>query len=153
MPRPRQHARGGMNQQAIDRANRLRERTRDRRQRSREREKLIAAAAKEYVDAVQAIAAAEASRDREIAQLRAQIEGVQARAAEEIGRHRANQAAAGALIRQHEPDDNAIAELLETTPRALRQLVAIADRGRKRESQEPSISAADDLTDAEEHHH
>ncbi|MEU2258634.1 hypothetical protein ABZ540_36370 [Nocardia xishanensis] len=105
---------------------------------------MIADAAKEFVDAAEAITGVEVRRDREIAQLREQIEGAQARAAEEIGRHRADQAAAVALIRQHDRDDNAVAELLETTPRALRQLTTIAARQHVQES--PGSTAGDERT-------
>jgi predicted HTH domain antitoxin len=99
---------------------------RQRRTRERQREKEIKAAVAEHIAAWQAINALITRRDTEIEQLRERIAELEAAATEQVAVQRARQAAAVAAIKQHGDSDGEIAELLEITPRQVRQLLAAA---------------------------
>ncbi|MBF6213140.1 hypothetical protein IU469_30830 [Nocardia puris] len=128
MSKPRHDRRGEASHEAIDRANRLREVSRSRIRRSRDREKSITVEAKKYFAAGDAISAIEHRRDAAIARLERQIEEQRATAAGEIFHLLETQAAAVRTIRELEPDDDAVVELLETPLKAMRQLLARVDR-------------------------
>ncbi|WP_433678167.1 hypothetical protein [Nocardia sp. CA-119907] len=81
---------------------------------------------KRYLSDWQAITACEAKRDSEIEALRQQISEVESRTAREISRHRADQAEAAAVIRDHGQTDDDVAELLEISTKQARQLITTA---------------------------
>ncbi|MGY1980138.1 hypothetical protein [Nocardia gipuzkoensis] len=93
---------------------------------------------KRYLADWEAITACETKRDQDIAALRQQISDVESRAAEEIARHRANQAEAAVVIRDHGASDEDVAELLEISPKQARQLVAAARANRDTTAPEAS---------------
>jgi hypothetical protein len=101
-------------------------RVRERRVLAHQRERAIADAVKRYVEDWQAITACEAKRDSEIEALREQISAIESRTAEEVARHRADQAAAAAVIRDQGQTDDDVAELLEINTRQARQLINAA---------------------------
>ncbi|WP_433621036.1 hypothetical protein [Nocardia sp. CA-120079] len=78
---------------------------------------------KRYLDHWQAITACETARDQEVEALRQQISVVESRTAEEIARHRVDQALAAALIRDLGQSDDDVAELLEISGKHARQLI------------------------------
>ncbi|MGW4371522.1 hypothetical protein ACWEKT_38400 [Nocardia takedensis] len=90
-----------------------------------------------YLDDWQKISAREAQRDEAVDELRHQIESVEARAAEDIGRLRHDQAHIAAEIREHGQIEDDIAELLEITVKQVRQLLALA-RTHPRDSAVPA---------------
>ncbi|MGS2807790.1 hypothetical protein [Nocardia abscessus] len=106
---------------------RSRERVRRRRELARERDRAIAAAVRRYLSDWQAITACETKRDAEIAELRRQISVVEDEAAAQIASLRADQGSAAMTIRDqpgHTDDD--VADLLEITPKQVRQLITLA---------------------------
>ncbi|MGW6335921.1 hypothetical protein [Nocardia rhamnosiphila] len=123
MPNPR---RGAKAPEVTERLERSRDRLRQRRVRERQREKEIKAAVAEHIAAWQAINAVITRRDSEIEQLRSRIAELEAAATEQVAVLRARQAAVVAAIKQHGDPDDEIAELLEITPRQVRQLLAAA---------------------------
>ncbi|WP_327116655.1 hypothetical protein OHB12_05230 [Nocardia sp. NBC_01730] len=122
-PRPPRSPRKIRSPEVVERLERSRLRVRERRALARQRERTIADAVKRYVDDWQAIAACEAQRDTEIETLREQIHAVESRTAEEVARHRADQAAAAVAIRDQGQTDEDVAELLELDTRQARQLI------------------------------
>ncbi|WP_280463144.1 hypothetical protein [Nocardia carnea] len=139
MPNP---SRGAKSPEASARLERSRDRLRQRRVRERQREKEIKAAVAEYISAWQAINAITTRRDTEIEQLRNRIAELEAGATEQVAVQRARQAAAVASIKQHNDPDDEIADLLEITPRQVRQLVAAARRETDHASGSPSPAPA-----------
>ncbi|WP_157120569.1 hypothetical protein [Nocardia fusca] len=94
--------------------------------RERQREKEIKAAVAEHIAAWQAINAIITRRDFEIEQLRNRIAELEAAATEQVEVQRDRQASAVAAIKHHGDPDGDIADLLEITPRQVRQLLAAA---------------------------
>ncbi|MFI9410139.1 hypothetical protein [Nocardia gamkensis] len=97
---------------------------------------------KRYLAGWAAITACETSRDRGIAALREQISDLEARAASEIARYRADQAEAAVVIRDHGVSEQDIAELLEISPKYVRQLITAARAQHPTSPQPPSVAAA-----------
>ncbi|MEU7764979.1 hypothetical protein AB0B25_07630 [Nocardia sp. NPDC049190] len=112
--------------EVLERLERSRERVRARRARARQREQAITAAVKQYLAALEVIAARERRRDSDIEALRKQITVLQERAAEDIADHRLQQALAAATIRDQDQTDDDVAELLEITLKEARQLITAA---------------------------
>ncbi len=109
------------------RVERSRERVRRRRELARERDRAIAAAVRRYLADWQAITDCEAKREAEVAELRRQISVVEDEAARKIATLRADQGSAAMTIRDqpgHTDDD--VADLLEITPKQVRQLISLA---------------------------
>ncbi|WP_157172090.1 hypothetical protein [Nocardia higoensis] len=110
---------------------------RQRREQMRERERATTAAVRRYLAAWQSITLCETERDDKIAELRRQIGVVENAADARIVQLRAEQAAAARTIRDqpgHTDDD--VANLLEITPKQVRQLLALA------RAEQPQPSAA-----------
>ncbi|WP_216907543.1 hypothetical protein [Nocardia noduli] len=125
---------------------RSRERVRRRRELARERDREVSAAVRRYLADWQAISACEAKRDSEIAELRRRISAVEDEAAAQISGLRADQGQAAAIIRDqpgHTDDD--VADLLEITPKQVRQLITLA----RTQPNDPADSAADDVEQTE----
>ncbi|MET7772001.1 hypothetical protein [Nocardia sp. NPDC005366] len=122
------------------RVQRSRERVRRRRELARERDRDVSAAVRRYLADWQAITACEAKRDVEITELRRRISVVEDEAAAQIAGLRADQGHAAAIIRDqpgHTDDD--VADLLEITPKHLRQLITLA----RTQPNQPPDSAED----------
>lgn len=120
------------------RVQRSRERVRRRRELARERDREVSAAVRRYLTDWQAITACETKRDAEIAELRRRISVVEDEAAAQIAGLRADQGRAAAIIRDqpgHTDDD--VADLLEITPKQVRQLITLA----RTQPDEPAESA------------
>lgn len=111
---------------AADRVQRSKKRIRERRVAAREREQAISAAVGRYLSRWQAITACETQREQDVAALHRQIREVEDRAAAVIADHRAEQDRIAADIRARTSTDDEVAELLEITPRQLRQHLAAA---------------------------
>ncbi|MFX0573739.1 hypothetical protein [Nocardia nepalensis] len=110
----------------VERLERSRDRIRVRRAAAREREKIVTAAVKRYIGAWQRIGAVERRRDSEIASLQQRIVEVRDGAEVEIAEQRTEQAVAAAAIRDQGHDTDDIADLLEITPKKVRQLLSAA---------------------------
>ncbi|WP_327097397.1 hypothetical protein OIE68_00485 [Nocardia vinacea] len=106
---------------------------------------------KRYLRDWQAITACEAKRDNEIEALRQQISDVESRAAQEIARHRGDQAEAAAVIRDHGQTDDDVADLLEISTKQARQLI-IAGRSH-RGTPSPGASPASTAAPTEQPEH
>ncbi|MFI9504183.1 hypothetical protein [Nocardia sp. NPDC052566] len=91
---------------------------------ARERERIVGGAVRDYIGAWQAIMRVEAQRDKDVAALHQQIEDVRSAAAEEIDGYQRSQAGAAAAMHAQGRNVDEIAELLEATPRDVRQLLA-----------------------------
>lgn len=141
MPNPERGARAP---EVIERLERSRDRLRQRRARERQREKEIKAAVADHIAAWQAINAVEARRDTEIDQLRTRIGELEAAATEQVAAHRNRQAAAIAVIKHHGETDDGIAELLEITPRQVRQFLAAVRAKTETTSDETPLPADED---------
>ena len=124
--RPPRSPRKSSSPELTARLERTHERVLARRVLARQRERVIAAAVRRYLQDWQEISGCENARDRDLAGLREQISAVQNRAAEQIARLRADQAAAAALIRDQGQSDDDVAELLELTVKQARQLIGAA---------------------------
>ncbi|MFI6218742.1 hypothetical protein ACIBCD_42600 [Nocardia brasiliensis] len=110
-------------QQRLDRT---RKRVLARRAEARQREKCITEAVKKYIASWVAITDCETKRDRDIEICQQQIQELKALADTEIGKHRAQQAAAAAALREQGQSDEDVAELLEITTQQARRLIAAA---------------------------
>ncbi|WP_039803776.1 hypothetical protein [Nocardia araoensis] len=108
------------------RLERSRARSKQRRELARQRERAIHEAVKRYLACWAAITACETARDRDVAALRQQISDLEARAASEIARYRADQAEAAAVIRERGGSEEDIADLLEISLKEVRQLLTAA---------------------------
>ncbi|WP_280341130.1 hypothetical protein [Nocardia abscessus] len=97
---------------------------------------------KRYLTDWEAISACETRRDQDLAALRQQISDLEARAASEIARYRADQAEAAAVIRDHGGSEEDVVELFEISSKQARQLLAAARAHRDTTSSPPSASAA-----------
>ncbi|TLF54169.1 hypothetical protein [Nocardia cyriacigeorgica] len=110
----------------IQRLERSRERERRRKDEARERERVIRAAIKTYISEWHAITECEAQLDTEVTALRQRIQVAEERAGREKAEHHALQAAAAARMRETGLTEVEISELLETSPKHVRQLLATA---------------------------
>lgn len=110
----------------IQRLERSRERERRRKDEARERERVIRAAIKTYIAEWHAITECEAQLDTEVTELRQRIRAAEERAGREKAEHHALQAAAAARMRETGLTEVEISDLLETSPKHLRQLLATA---------------------------
>ncbi|WP_433755783.1 hypothetical protein [Nocardia sp. CA-135398] len=110
----------------VERLERSRDRILARRAATREKEKVVTAAVKRYIGVWQTIGAVERRRDSEIARLQQRIVEVRDAAEMEIAEHRTEQAVAAAVIRDQGHDADDIADLLEITPKQVRQLLSAA---------------------------
>ncbi|MBF6173594.1 hypothetical protein [Nocardia blacklockiae] len=124
--RPRAGRSAGRSPEVVARLERLRQQTVDRRAVAREKEKTVTSAVRSYISAWHAITLIEQRRDREISALRQQIDDAAARAAAEIGEFQRAQADTAATIQTAGHSDSEIAELLEITPKQVRQLLVTA---------------------------
>ncbi|MFX0575084.1 hypothetical protein [Nocardia nepalensis] len=124
-------ARGTRSPEVVARLERSRARIRDRRDAARKREQAVTCEVKRYIAAWQAITSIEQARDDDIAALQQQIAAARERAAAEIAEHRHRQALAAARIREQGNTDEDVADLLEITPKQVRQLVAAANDATK----------------------
>lgn len=125
--RPPRSPRTARSSEMMQRVERSRERVRRRRELARERDRATAAAVRRYLADWQAISACEAKRDAEVAELHRQIGAVEDEAAQKIAGLRADQGGAAMTIRDqpgHTDDD--VADLLEITPKQVRQLIMLA---------------------------
>lgn len=126
----------------IERLERSRNRIRERRAAAAKRERIVVAAVEEYIRAWHAITTAEQARDDQIAALEQQINTVREHAASEVAAQRRHQALAAAMIRQQGHRDDDVADLLEITPKEVRQLIASANTTTSRTT-EPSTRKPD----------
>ncbi|WP_280450842.1 hypothetical protein [Nocardia cyriacigeorgica] len=110
----------------IQRLERARERERRRKDEVRERERLIRAAIKDYITEWHAITECEAQLDTEVTELQQRIRAAEERAGRERAGHHALQAAAAARMCETGLTEVEISELLETSPKHVRQLLATA---------------------------
>ncbi|MGV9546030.1 hypothetical protein ACWDSF_32315 [Nocardia beijingensis] len=124
--RPPRSPRTARSPEVAARLERSRARSKQRRELARQRERAIHAAVKRYLADWAAITACETTRDRDIAALRQQISDLEARAASEIDRYRADQAEAAAAIHERGGSEEDIAELLEISSKQVRQLLTAA---------------------------
>ncbi|MEV4233566.1 hypothetical protein AB0J47_00100 [Nocardia sp. NPDC049737] len=106
---------------------------------------------KRYLSDWQAITACEAKRDNEIEALRQQISDVESRTAQEIARHRGDQAEAAAVIRDNGQTDDDVAELLEISTKQARQLITTARAHRATPSSGASLASTAAPTEQPEH--
>ncbi|WP_280465735.1 hypothetical protein [Nocardia brasiliensis] len=116
----------GRHPEAQQRLDRTRKRVLARRAEARRREKSVTEAVKKYIASWVAITDCETKRDREIEICQQQIQELKALADTEIGKHRAQQAAAAAALREQGQSDEDVAELLEITTQQARRLIAAA---------------------------
>ncbi|MER7450313.1 hypothetical protein ABTW96_08495 [Nocardia beijingensis] len=124
--RPPRSPRTARSPEVAARLERSRARSKQRRELARQRERAIHEAVKRYLAGWAAITACETARDHEIAALRQQISDLEARAASEIARYRADQAEAAAVIRERGGSEQDIADLLEISLKEVRQLLTAA---------------------------
>ncbi|MGY2087826.1 MULTISPECIES: hypothetical protein [Nocardia] len=124
--RPPRSPRAARSPEVVARLERSRARSKQRRELARQRERTIHEAVKRYLTDWAAITACETTRDENIAALHKQISDVEAAAAQEIARHRADQAEAAAVIRDHGASEDELADLLEISTKQARQLITIA---------------------------
>ncbi|WP_280378315.1 hypothetical protein [Nocardia wallacei] len=124
--RPRTGRGAARSPEVVARLERLRQQTVERRAAAREKEKTVTGAVRGYISAWHAIRVIEQRRDQEIASLRQQIDDTTARAAAEIAEYHHAQADSAATIHAQGHNDTEIAELLEITPKQVRQLLATA---------------------------
>ncbi|MBF6100458.1 hypothetical protein IU510_20580 [Nocardia cyriacigeorgica] len=110
----------------IQRLERSRERERRRKDEVRERERVIRAAIKTYIAEWHAIIECEAQLDTEVTELRQRIRAAEERAGREKAEHHTLQAAAAARMRESGLTEVEISELLETSTKHVRQLLAAA---------------------------
>lgn len=110
----------------IQRLERSRERERRRKDEARERERVIRAAIKTYIAEWHAITECEAQLDTEVAALRQRIRAAEERAGREKAEHHTLQAAAAVRMRETGLTEVEISELLETSPKHVRQLLSAA---------------------------
>ncbi|WP_280231283.1 hypothetical protein [Nocardia cyriacigeorgica] len=110
----------------IQRLERARERERRRKDEARERERVIRAAIKDYIAEWHAITECEAQLDTEVTALQQRMRIAEERAGREKAEHHARQAAAAARMRETGLTEVEISELLETSPKHVRQLLAAA---------------------------
>ncbi|BDT87263.1 hypothetical protein [Nocardia cyriacigeorgica] len=122
-PRP---SRRNRSPELIQRLERSRERERRRKDEARERERVIRAAIKDYIAEWHAIAECEAKIAREVAALKQAIRSIEEQAEREKAEHHVRQAGATARMRETGLAEIEISELLEITPREVRQLLARA---------------------------
>lgn len=108
----------------IQRLERSRERERRRKDEARERERVIRTAIKTYIAEWHAITECDAQLDTEVTELRQRIRAAEERAARKKAEHHARQAAAAARMRETGLTEVEISELLETSPKHVRQLLA-----------------------------
>lgn len=109
--------------EVVARLQRSRRRTMDRRAAARASERTVTAAIQDYISAWHAIQLVEQRRDKNIVELKKQIDQATARAADEIAGHQRAQAEAAATMHSEGHNDDEIAELLEITPKQARQLL------------------------------
>jgi hypothetical protein len=141
--RPPRSPRTARSPEVAARLERSRARSKQRRELARQRERAIHEAVKRYLADWAAITACETARDHEITALRQQISDLEARAASEIARYRADQAAAAAVIRDRGATEEDIADLLEISLKEVRQLLTAARAHRNPTApQPPSLAAA-----------
>ncbi|WP_433574819.1 hypothetical protein [Nocardia brasiliensis] len=112
--------------EAQQRLDRTRKRVLARRAEARRREKSVTEAVKKYIASWVAITDCETKRDQEIENCQQKIQELKALADTEIGKHRAQQAAAAAALREQGQSDEDVAELLEITTQQARRLIAAA---------------------------
>lgn len=139
--RPPRSPRTARSPEVAARLDRSRDRSKQRRELARQRERAIHEAVKRYLADWAAITACETRRDHDIAALREQISDLEARAASEIARYRADQAEAAAVIRDHGASEQNIADLLEISPKHVRQLITAARAQHPTSPQRPSVAA------------
>ncbi|WP_280206546.1 hypothetical protein, partial [Nocardia cyriacigeorgica] len=108
----------------IQRLERSRERERRRKDEARERERVIRAAIKTYIAEWHAITECDAQLDTEVTELRQRIRAAEERTGRKKAEHHARQAAAAARMRETGLTEVEISELLETSPKHVRQLLA-----------------------------
>ncbi|WP_281918917.1 hypothetical protein [Nocardia sputorum] len=124
--RPPRSPRTARSPEVVARLERARARNKQRRELARQRERTIHEAVQRYLTDWAAITACETTRDQHIAALHKQISDVEAAAAQEIARYRADQAEAAAVIRDHGASDDELADLLEISAKQVRQLITTA---------------------------
>ncbi|WP_280215130.1 hypothetical protein [Nocardia cyriacigeorgica] len=128
----------------IQRLERSRERERRRKDEARERERVIRGAIKTYISEWHAITECEAQLNTEVTALRERIRAAEERAGREKAEHHALQAAAAARMRETGLTEVEISELLETSPKHVRQLLAAARAAHNGDA--ASSETADDRT-------
>jgi chromosome segregation ATPase len=141
-PRPLRSPRTARSPEVAARLERSRARSKQRRELARQRERAIHEAVKRYLADWAAITASETSRDHDIAALREQISDLEARAASEIARYRADQAETAVVIRDHGASEQDIADLLEISVKQVRQLITAARAQHPTSPQQPSSRTA-----------
>ncbi|WP_039804531.1 hypothetical protein [Nocardia araoensis] len=140
--RPPRSPRTARSPEVAARLERSRARSKQRRELARQRERAIHEAVKRYLADWAAITACETTRDHDIAALRQQISDLEARAASEIARYRADQAAAAAAIRDRGGSEQDIADLLEISLKEVRQLLTAARTHPNPTTPQPPVTAA-----------
>ncbi|TLG00330.1 hypothetical protein FEK35_24100 [Nocardia cyriacigeorgica] len=134
----------------IQRLERSRDRQRRRRDEARARDRTIGEAIKTYIAEWQAITECEEQLDSEVTELQQRIRAAEERAGREKAEHHARQAAAALRMRETGLAEVEISELLETSPKHVRQLLAIAraaqnsDSGASRSTDRATITAPRD---------
>ena len=144
--RPPRSPRTARSPEMTQRVQRSRERVRRRRELARERDREVSAAVRRYLTDWQAITACETKRDAEITELRRRISVVE-EAATQIAGLRADQGHAAAIIRDqpgHTDDD--VADLLEITPKQVRQLITLARTQPNEPAESADVAAPTDTT-------
>ncbi|WP_433664762.1 hypothetical protein ACQPW1_22995 [Nocardia sp. CA-128927] len=126
----------------IERLERSRNRFRERRAAAAQREQVVASAVEEYIHAWHAIRGLEQARDDEIAALEQQINTIRQHATSEIATQRRQQALAAVMIREQGHRDDDVADLLEITPKQVRQLIGLVNTATSRAA--VSSTTADD---------
>ncbi|MBF6435188.1 hypothetical protein [Nocardia cyriacigeorgica] len=124
--KPTRSSRTSRPPELIQRLERSRERERRRKDEVRERERVIHAAITTYIAEWHAITECEAQLVSEVAALQQRIRAVEERAGREKAAHHARQAAAAARMHEKGLTEAEISELLETSPKHVRQLLAAA---------------------------
>ncbi|MGW4330458.1 hypothetical protein ACWEKR_31770 [Nocardia sp. NPDC004573] len=140
--RPPRSPRTARSPEVAARLERSRARSKQRRELARQRERAIHEAVKRYLADWAAITACETARDHDIAALRQQISDLEARAASEIARYRADQAEAAAVIRERGGSEEDIADLLEISLKEVRQLLTAARTHPNPTTPQPPVAAA-----------
>ena len=110
--------------EVVARLQRSQRRALDRRAAMRDRERTVTAAVRDYISAWHAIQLVQERKGKDIANLRQRIDEVTSKAEEEVSGHEEAQAQAAAAIHAEGHSDDEIADLLETSPRRVRQLIA-----------------------------
>ncbi|MGV9678829.1 hypothetical protein ACWDSJ_26395 [Nocardia sp. NPDC003482] len=121
--RPRSRTRSP---ELVERWERSRQRILEQRAAQREREKAATAAVRAYLAAWHVVRMTEERRDHEIAELRQRITEITSDATTEIRGQEHAQGLAAKTIREQGYSEDEIAEMLELTPKRIRQLLALA---------------------------